>query len=814
MASLISGYEYDIFISCHQKDNKHDRWVTEFVNQLKGELESTFKEEISVYSDINPHDRLIDTHDEDASLKQKLKCLIFIPIISRTYCDPKSFAWENEFKVFVEQASHDKFGLKVKLPNGNVASRVLPVRIYDLDIADIKLCESALGGVLRGVEFIYAEPGVNRPLKPGDDEKINLNKTKYRNQINRVANAISEIISGLQRIQITQAEEAKVEISRLPDGRPELTKAPPVRPSGEKSLEKQHTIKALKAKKKLWIYSMSSSAVIILTVISFFIFTSGTTLPFSRRDWIIITDFENLTGEPVFDKSLYTAFSLSTSQSRYINVFPRSRMLETLAKMEIKDQTSVDEKTGREMAIRQGIGIYIAPSISETGNRYVIGAKIMETKSGILLRSEVLYAETREEILPVLDKLSRRLRRNLGESRYNISTQDKPLMEATTSSLEALKQYTLGCEYHAMRDYTNAKKYYEIALQIDTAFTSAKAILGSLNIESFNSVTGCELVRQAARSADKLTDREKINILAINALYVERDIPKSIAYYKKLIELYPDDPVYHNNLGVNYERSGKFEEALTEYKTALKINPDIVIAFGGIIMIYLQNQVMIDSALVWSDKLITSNPQNAWGYFFRGLAYISNDSLVKAETAFQKAREIDPYLILNLYNLANIYRLQGRYTEANRILEKIPEVSKQETINAYYNIGANYQSMGNQKEASKYFSLLKNIYITDWLKNYPDDPGTYISIGAVTARMGDFESSNQMLQKAIGMDSTLHDRFAEVLCLQGKIPEALDELEKALVKGYRKLYWLKLNPEWQAMQYDIRFRNLLDKYFR
>jgi TolB-like protein len=199
MPSIIKSYEYDIFISYRQKDNKHDGWVTEFVDNLRGELESTFKEEVSVYFDINPHDGLLETHDVDASIKDKLKCLIFIPIISRTYCDPKSFAWENEFKVFVELASQDQSGLKIKLPNSNVASRVLPIRIHDLENADIKLYESILGGVLRGIEFIYKEPGVNRPLTPYDDEKININKTRYRNQINKVALAIKEIISALKK---------------------------------------------------------------------------------------------------------------------------------------------------------------------------------------------------------------------------------------------------------------------------------------------------------------------------------------------------------------------------------------------------------------------------------------------------------------------------------------------------------------------------------------------------------------------------------------------------------------------------------------
>ena len=199
MASIIPGYEYDIFISYRQKDNKGDRWVSEFVDALKDELESTFKEEIRVYFDNNPHDGLLETHDVDASLKKKLNCLIFIPIISRTYCDPRSFAWDHEFKAFIEQASQDKSGLKVTLPNGNVANRLLPVRINDLDLSDIKLFESILGSIFRGVDFIYKEPGVNRPLRSNEDNPHdNLNHTIYRNQINKVALAVKDIIESMK----------------------------------------------------------------------------------------------------------------------------------------------------------------------------------------------------------------------------------------------------------------------------------------------------------------------------------------------------------------------------------------------------------------------------------------------------------------------------------------------------------------------------------------------------------------------------------------------------------------------------------------
>ena len=100
MPSIVQGYEYDIFISYRQKDNKGERWVTGFINALKTELEATFKEDISIYFDENPHNGLLESHNVDKSLEGKLKCLIFIPILSQTYCDPKSFAWQKEFCAF------------------------------------------------------------------------------------------------------------------------------------------------------------------------------------------------------------------------------------------------------------------------------------------------------------------------------------------------------------------------------------------------------------------------------------------------------------------------------------------------------------------------------------------------------------------------------------------------------------------------------------------------------------------------------------------------------------------------------------------
>ena len=198
MSSLLPGFEYDIFISYRQKDNKGGHWVTDFVDALKTELEATFKEDISIYFDENPHDGLLETHRVDKSLEGKLKCLILIPIISRTYCDPSSFAWQHEFLAFRDLAKDDEFGLDVRLPDGNVASRILPIQIHEISLEDQHIFEKENGGPLRAISFVFKSPGVNRPLTPSDSRSESSNKTLYRDQINKTANAIDKIVSALQ----------------------------------------------------------------------------------------------------------------------------------------------------------------------------------------------------------------------------------------------------------------------------------------------------------------------------------------------------------------------------------------------------------------------------------------------------------------------------------------------------------------------------------------------------------------------------------------------------------------------------------------
>ncbi len=215
MAAPTQGFNYDIFISYRHNDNKApggaagDGWVTEFVNHLTTELETMVKGSVSIYFDKNPHSGLRETDDVEKSLSPKLQSVVFIPVLSQTYCDPESFAWKQELLPFMQKSAQDAQGPTVKLQNGNVASRVLPICVHDLDPTDLNLVESQLGGKLRAIPFVFKSPGVNRPLRAHEEDPMkNLNRTLYRDQINKMAIAVKEIISSVRR-QDRQAPEPK-----------------------------------------------------------------------------------------------------------------------------------------------------------------------------------------------------------------------------------------------------------------------------------------------------------------------------------------------------------------------------------------------------------------------------------------------------------------------------------------------------------------------------------------------------------------------------------------------------------------------------
>ncbi len=574
-------------------------------------------------------------------------------------------------------------------------------------------------------------------------------------------------------------------------------------------------------KQTMWQKLLSSPVLWMLIIVAFglaagvLLFYPSKTIPFSERDRVLITDFNNQTGENIFNESLSTAFNVSIGQSRYLNVFPRRRVRETLKRMERPDTVRVDELLAQEIAQREGIKIVLVPGISRVGQRYALTTVIEDAKTGAALQSHIAYANRQSDVLTALDELTKEVRHDLGEALKEISHQSKPLVKVTTRSLAALKQYSIAIQKHQHGDIMEAKIYYENAYRIDSTFTAAAASLGMLNYEmagwlkGFDREKGKKLLAQVVRNVQNLTDRERYGILAFHAQAVENNLQKAAEYQKALLALYPDLSVGHNNLGRVYEAMGHYEDAVAEYKKAIRLDDYFIVPYNSLAVIYLYKSGEVDSALVWTKRQIAKNPDTFWGYDHLGWAYLGLDSLALAKAAFARALAINPRAKAQLYRLAHTLRLMGDYKEAIETLRKIPTFDAKDPW-PDYQLGILYQLTGDPKRARKHFERFRQ-QIEKSLGTDPDDAYNYIALGLVLTRLGQTERGLSLGRKAMLVDSTQHFGFAELLSAQGKIQEALDQLKLAIQSGEKNYIWFKVDPDLQPLYGEPRFRDLMNK---
>jgi TolB-like protein/Tfp pilus assembly protein PilF len=741
MASLIPGYEYDIFISYRQKDNKHDGWVTEFVNNLKGELESTFKEEISVYFDINPHDGLLETHDVDASLKDKLKCLIFIPIISRTYCDPKSFAWEHEFKAFVEQASQDKFGLKVKLPNGNVANRVLPVRIHDLDNEDIKLCESVLGGVLRGVEFIYKESGFNRPLKPDNDEKINLNKTKYRNQTTKVALAIKEIILGLKTIPITQVEEKTLHKELLEEIKKE-----------ERSNEQVKLTKLTKRK------LLSGSIIIIAVVIVIVLFYPKI---FNRdkfkklkdpngRISVAVMPFQNMTNDTtwnVWQDGIQINLITSLSNSEELKVRQRESINGLLQSKGLTNYASITPSVASTISQKLDANVFIQGSINQGGSRIRVNAQLIDSKTEESFKS-FLIDETAENILHIIDSMSVMIKNYLIISILKKEVLPDIQQLVSTNSPDAFKYFIHGQNSFAREDYTTATTWYLQALNSDSGFVAAIFWLSMAYYNQGLYKEGEKYCLKAYEKRDQMPMLEKIIVYYTHACYFETPY-EEIKYLKQIIDIDEQLPNFYNDLGLDYETLHQYDKAISVLEKVLEIYKK------------------------WGSK-----PFSSGNYDLLGISYHKTGQYKKEKKLYKKAEQDFPDEPNIKQRQAVLSLTEGDTVAANRYIEKYKSIRKENSISEasiMNDVAGIYSDAGILGKAEEYYRKARSIEPekADRLNNL-----AYFLID----KDRNINEGLELIDKALVLspdDYNLVHTKGWGLYKQGKYLEALDVLQKS-----------------------------------
>jgi len=668
MPSLIPGYEYDIFISYRQKDNKGDGWVSEFVEALKAELESTFKEEISVYFDINPHDGLLETHEVNESLKEKLKCLVFIPIISRTYCDPKSFAWDHEFKAFVEQASKDQFGLKVKLPNGNVASRVLPVRIYDLDNEDIKLCESVLGGVMRGVEFIYEEPGVNRPLKTDDDEKINIKRTKYRNQINKVANSIKEIIQGMKSLPadlLNEKNGKEVPFEQEAEGKV-ITQA-----------------KSSKFSKYKWIYGAAIIALLIAAAIFVYpkIFEPDRLAFFRSKGTISVAvmPFQNMTGDEsknFWQEMIQDNLITLLSNSKELKVRQSESIITLLQNSNITNYASITPSVARNISEKLDAGIFIQGSINEIGTIIRLNARLIDSETEEIYKSFQLEG-TADNILYMTDSLSMMVEDYLIVSllKKEVSPDFQRYLGSTRSP-EALRYFIDGQNSFFNSDFPPALEMFHKAIEIDSNFITPMIFLALSygNLEMYKDAKLWSL--EAYNKMDNAPRTDNFFAESVYYLY-HGSLSEIIKSLRKMLELDDQHAAVYFQLGDTYCEFHQYDKAIDAFEKSLELYNN------------------------WGTKPIWIH-----SYEELGLAYHKQGMYRKEKEIYKKTENDFPDDPMLAYRQTVWALTKGKEGTANEYLEKYKSLSKGNSVpetEIITNLANIYWEAGLLDQAEEYF---------------------------------------------------------------------------------------------------------------
>ncbi|HEX2975658.1 MAG TPA: tetratricopeptide repeat protein, partial [Bacteroidales bacterium] len=587
MASLIPDYEYDIFISYRRKDNKHDGWVTEFVNNLKGELESSFKEDVSVYFDENPHDSLLETYDVDASLRDKLKCLVFIPILSRTYCDPKSFAWKHEFETFVDIASHDRFGLKIRLPNGYVASRVLPVRIYDLDPADSELFGSVIGGVIRSVDFIYLSPGVNRPLLPKEEKPHeNLNHTNYRDQINKVGNSMKDIISSMMLSSVKSVPARKAAFADTQQ--PVKRKIPPL--------------------------IAGISALLFLLILTVLFLPHLFRLEKSIEKSIAVLP---LIYDSPADTNLY-----------YMNAMMGNVLthLQEIRELSPRSRTSSEkfrktEKTIPEIAKELHVN-YIVESIGQkTGNNIKLNVTLYRADKD---RESRLWGHSYDqEIHDATDifRIESILAEDIAEELNAVITpQEKKRIEKTpTANIIAYENYLLG-QSHLKRfyqqNYDEAMKYFELAKEKDPDYALAYIGISEVwimrGLNSYSSISEVTPKAIAAFSKGYELDSTLSEVHVCRSWiqnYLLYDVRGAEVSCKKALSINPNNADVRIGYANVLVTLGRLPEAIEQAELALKLDPLNIDSKGPYGVILFCSGRYEDAIRIYRD-ILNIDPEN------------------------------------------------------------------------------------------------------------------------------------------------------------------------------------------------------------
>jgi eukaryotic-like serine/threonine-protein kinase len=298
-------------------------------------------------------------------------------------------------------------------------------------------------------------------------------------------------------------------------------------------------------------------------------------------DTIVIGDFANSTKDPVFDDTLKQGLAVQLAQSPMLNLLPDQKVRSVLAEMTRSPDTPLSAEVAREVCERSGSKAYITGSITNLGGQYVIGLNAVNCATGDNLAREQIQVADKAEILPALGKIAANLRSKLGESLNSVQKFDVPLIQATTSSLQALKAYNFGLSLYSKGDQAAAVPQFQRAIELDPDFAMAYANLG----RAYEVLGNFALMRTALQRAfelrDRTTQREYFDISSVYYQFVTTEPDKTAEVCELWAQTYPADFTPHRILGFEYATMGRWDRSLEEFHKAGELEPSQALPYAG-----------------------------------------------------------------------------------------------------------------------------------------------------------------------------------------------------------------------------------------
>jgi serine/threonine protein kinase/tetratricopeptide (TPR) repeat protein len=351
----------------------------------------------------------------------------------------------------------------------------------------------------------------------------------------------------------------------------------------------------------------------------------------TEKDSIVLADFTNTTGDPVFDGTLKQALSADLEQSPFLNVLSDQKVGESLQLMGRSPGEKVNAQSGVEICMRTGSKALITGSIASLGSHYVVGLTAVNCQTGDLLGAAKAEAERREGVLPALDASVTNLRKKLGESLASIRRFETPLEIATTSSLPALKAYSQGQRLLRERGDPDSLSFLKQAVELDPSFALAYARLGVAYGNLGESGLALENLRKAFELRDRVTERERLFITTQYYTFVTGQVEKANQELELWIQEYPRDFQPHFELGDNYALLGQYPKAIEETRQALTLESDSVLAYGNLGLYYLATNRLSDAAATFDRALARKldDPYLRQNMYF--LAFLRSDTAAMAQ---------------------------------------------------------------------------------------------------------------------------------------------------------------------------------------